>query len=209
MAAEPPKKVRRRLTFLCFMALFFCGISFFTLRWTRPFLDTKKNKSFSSNLPPTEWRNPVGLKKLLAARSMGEMLELLSPKDLKEKRGFENSENLMIKERDMVEVQRRSWVLPEVMYFMHIPKTAGFTLNTLLRSMLSQLRQENNLTSPPGRHSRKCEHYCSCRNVFGIFILPCYFPLALVIALLLTPPPRFLFLIFLRNGTCSESRIDL
>ena len=74
----------------------------------------------------------------------------------------------------VIEVPRVYWVMPEYFFFMHIPKTAGFTFNNILINSVYNVVRKDSLLKPMKDRYRYCNEYCGCNE--GYSTLP--------------PPPR-------------------
>ena len=121
----------------------------------------------------------VTLKRLLAVEELENKVNLLA---------FGQSvegipEDYIMNDDKILPVKPREWRVPETLFFLHVPKTAGFTFTSMMiRTMLTHAMRFEDL--PKNESSLYCRQYCQCARAFSNFPPPPLLGTALTLFLL-------------------------
>ena len=75
----------------------------------------------------------------------------------------------VLSDDEIAVVRPKNWVLPRLLLFLHIPKTAGFTVRNILVDHLLAKAAKLRPTPAPYDH---CDVYCNCITGYSTY-LPC------------------------------------
>lgn len=122
---------------------------------------------------------PVDLRTLVDKDTLWDRLNMVSqPPPHLALSGDNNNDGDMLEFKERIgedaeiEVQQYKYSIPNFMFFMHIPKTAGFTFNNIFINYVFNEARKDDFKKPMRERWRSCNIYCGCNEGYRMILPP-------------------------------------